>query len=175
VSKVEKRASFTLFELILVIVIIGIVYTLFIQNIEKLQRADSFGLEDLTTYLKDFQNLNEVSLLCTDECETCTVYIGDQPTKHKLKLFSSEVVSYYVDKDGQFEQIKYAPLHIAREEVPVCWKFTLYENGSVSESILTYNEKAYYFPTYFGEMQVFDRLDSLEQFLQERIKLAREL
>lgn len=173
--KIEERNSFTLFELILVIVIIGVVYTLFIQNINKLQRTQSVGIEQLVDHLRKFQDKSEVKLICIDECKKCEIYVDQNRTKQYLELFKSKVVSYYIDKDGQYEEKKYAPIYDGREELEVCFDFALYENGSVSESILEYNEKVYYFPTYFGEIEKFETLDELKEFFQERLRLAREL
>ena len=174
-SKIKERNSFTLFELILVIVIIGIVYVLFIQNIDKLQRTDSVGIEQLSEHLKKFQDKNEVSLICIDECKKCEVYVDENATKKYLELFKEEVISYEVDKDGQLEKIKYLPIYDERDEIEVCFKFTLFKNGSVSETILEYNEDIYYFPTYFGKMQKFETMDGLKEYFQERLRLAREL
>jgi len=175
VSKIKERNSFTLFELILVIVIIGVVYTLFIQNIDKLQRTQSIGIEQLSEHLKTFQDKNEVSLICIDECKKCEIYVDKNATKQYLELFKEEVISYEVDKDGQLEKRKYLPIYDEREEIEVCLKFTLFKNGSVSETILEYNEDIYYFPTYFGKMQKFETLDGLKEYFQERLRLAREL
>jgi len=176
VSKIKERKAFTLFELILVVVIIGIVYTLFIQNIDKLQRTQKLGLSELVKHMKTFQDKNEIHLVCTEECAKCEIYIDNNATEKYLELFKSEVISYYINKDGQLEEKKYASMYDERgEEIEVCLRLTLFKNGSFSESILKQNEKVYYFPSYFGKMQEFDSMDGLEEYFQERLRLAREL
>ena len=74
--KNKFKNGFTLFELLIVVVIVGVVYSLFVQNIDLLSKKDSIKLEYIKKYLVKYHQKNKISLICLDECKKCNIYIA---------------------------------------------------------------------------------------------------
>jgi prepilin-type N-terminal cleavage/methylation domain-containing protein len=124
-----KRA-FSLIELLIVIVIIGVLYTLSINNFKTLKNKDEkLTLKTLKRYMQNIPHEKSVKILCTQNCLSCDFYVDtkiflekkisedflDNTTKVYRYSFSSGMVdviypnnicfSYTIDKKGVGEQI----------------------------------------------------------------------
>ena len=171
-SKVQK--AFTLFELLIVIVIIGIVYSVFVQNIDLLSRKDSVKFEYLKKYLKKYHEKNEVSLICLDECQKCNIYIDDNKTEIEINLFKSEPKTYFLSRDDILDDFQFGRINSDDDFVSkdICFQFDIFENGSSSEYIVEYDKKYYIFFPYFRDVEIMNNIDEAKDFLLDmKLKL----
>lgn len=169
-SKIKK--GFTLFELLIVIFIISIVYALFIQNINHREKKESLSLERLKEFLMmNYYDKNKVSILCFDDCKKCKIFINDKDTKDELVLFSEEVNVYELNRNI-LEKKRFFDYHITNyDKEQVCFRFDLFPNRSSSEFILEYKDKYYLYNSYMHQTKVFDFLDDARDYwLNERAK-----
>lgn len=137
-----KRA-FTLIELLIVLVIIGVIYSL----AAGLMKAPSKGAEGVEWSLEhldaSLRNAGEgyLKLRCTgDHCETCQLFDArGEIVAEGIDLFVVMPVVHFFDASGYLDSRRYAP--------GVCFEMERFENGAVSELLLEHNKRFYrYYP-----------------------------
>ncbi|MDQ7066932.1 MAG: prepilin-type N-terminal cleavage/methylation domain-containing protein [Sulfurimonas sp.] len=93
------KKAFSLIELMIVIVIIGVVYTLVISKLQNYkQESVTPSFERLKEYLMSYmQNAQSVTLLCLDDCSECSIYQDKKRVKEIKSFFNSSVETYRYD------------------------------------------------------------------------------
>ena len=148
--KIKK--GFTLFELLVVVIIISLVYMLLIPALKK-KKQPVFHFRDLKTYLQSYDKNGTVTLLCLNECKKCFIFAKGK--KQESDIIKGELDSY-VYKDGHLEDaLFYDPKHIDTYE-NICFKYRVDSKKDTGDEIFVkYREKVYYFSPYFGKTKVF--------------------
>ena len=171
------KKAFSLIELMIVIVIIGVVYTLAIsklQNVsqEKMQVSLSNLKEYLHTYLKE--DAKSAKLLCLDACESCSVYVDGVKQEDEIKSFLDASVEVYRYDFNQGAVRKKEEVFFDEEgrEHNVCFAFSVNKDMISDQDILVYKEKSYDYTPYFGKTKVYNHL---EELLDDKTQLQQEV
>jgi len=165
-SAASSRRGFTLFELILVVLLIAILYGVFINKLAT-GRSATAGKQQVTLgtlrgYLALFRTESgEVSLICPEPCGKCGVFVdGEAVEDAELTLFKQAPTVYRRDRYGQFEPRTFRPLQQGeREPENVCFAFTLWANDSSSSDIVEADDVFYVFDAYGEPTQTFKTLE----------------
>ncbi|MDR1284946.1 MAG: hypothetical protein LBJ88_01955 [Campylobacteraceae bacterium] len=165
------RSAFTLFELLLVLLLIVISYGLFAQNFSvKSPEEELPKLEKLNLYLaKIGGDKNLISLRCIDNCNECRLLINGKDMNTTLNIFEedSAVNAYYYD-GKRLEKITFDDYYINEyKREKVCFRLDIYPNGSNDKLVLEYKRKAYLFENYMENGRVFDSIASAQDFLEK--------
>ena len=162
-SASNSRKGFTLFELLLVVLLIGIIYGIFVHKLsqkDKQGEADRLSLKTLKPFLHAFQAGDKAVLRCFTPCETCHVYRdGKQIDDLDIPLFESIPNVYAHDVFGQLNRIEFSAIEGKNGAIQdVCFEYTLFANQSSSNYIVEYKQKYYLFEPYLKPAAVFDTL-----------------
>ncbi|MHC3995164.1 prepilin-type N-terminal cleavage/methylation domain-containing protein [Thiomicrolovo sp. ZZH C-3] len=165
-SASSSRRGFTLFELLLVVVLIAILYGVFINKFASgrtpMEGKGAVKLETLRDYLALFRTEKKaVSLICPEPCAQCSVVVDGQPVEGAdIALFKHEPTVYRKDRYGQFEPYTFVPVRQGETDtVNVCFAFTLRANDSSSSYIVESEERFYLFDAYGEPTQSFETLE----------------
>ena len=162
--KIVSKSSFTLFELLIVILIISLIYGLFIEKIgSKEHQVRQKGLEALPQLLQDLDFNESAKIVCIDGCKKCFVYKDGKRISELEELFTSEPKVYDFDIHGILSQVRFLPLFEDQRPQDVCFEYTLYPNGSHSSYIVEYGKKFYIFDAYMGPIQVAKSITQAQQ------------
>lgn len=171
------KKAFSLIELMIVIVIIGVVYTLAVsklQNIglEKFNPSLVNLKEYLLTYMKE--DVREVKLLCLDDCETCRVYLDGVKQEEPIESFldSSVEVYRYDFIQGAVRKKDTVFFNEEGRQENVCFSFKMNKNLISDQVIVVYKEKAYDYTRYFEPTKVYAHL---EELLEAKERLVQEV
>ena len=178
VSK-NSRGGFTLFELLIVVLLIAILYGVFISKMSSSPKkeAEKITLKTLKKTLQQFPAQRARELICVEPCKQCNIYIDGAPVKDvDLPLFKTEPVVWVKDRYGQFQQKVFLPLddpeHGAKD---VCFRFKLFRNGSSSSYIVQTDDKHYYiFKPYLQPVTVTDTLAEAQKAFDTKSLLPTE-
>ena len=155
-----SKKAFTLFELILVVILIGLVYSLVLEKISNKKSVDMQNLKDLKQVLLK-NNINK--LIVYDKCKKTL------PEKINPKLFKN--IEVYTVKDESLEKVEFNPIKIKDDIYDVCLKFEINNNKSSSSFIIKQNQKYYVFHPYFQETKVFNSEDeAISNFINKKEK-----
>ena len=168
-----KRA-FSLIELLIVIMIIGVVYTLAIGSFQKLSDGSSkLTLGNLKEYLQSIKHSKSVKLICLDDCSECDVYVdGNRSRTIEGFLDESVRVYRYEFSYGAVEIEKELFFNIDDVEEDVCFSYEVDKSGVGDQVLVEFKESVYDFSSYFSQTAVYS---SVEAAVEAREILIREV
>ena len=84
------KKAFSLIELMIVIVIMGVIYTLSVQSFSnKSEESKKVTLLNLKEYMQGLEHEKSVKLLCLDDCKSCDLFV-DGEKKRVIEDFLDE-------------------------------------------------------------------------------------
>jgi len=170
------KKAFSLIELLIVIVIIGVVYTLAVSKLRSVGSEDARvpTLQNLKTYLMALQTGHKnVRFLCLDDCSECALYKDGTKIKTFKNFFDAPVERYRYDFLQGVAAIDNEVYFDAKgHEESVCFSLSLDAKGVADQEIVVYKDKAYDFSSYFTPIKAYG---SLEELLDEKTKQTEEV
>ena len=165
--KSALKNSFTLIELLIVILIISLVYGIFVQKISsKEHRLKIEGIKNLRALLQQYDFNESAKIICIEECMKCGIYI-DGKKQQDIELFTKPVRVYDFDIHGILVQKEFVPIFQKDEPQEVCFAYALYPNGSASSFIVQEGNKYYVLYAYAKPTQVVDSLDKASELYDQ--------
>jgi len=161
--KIVSKSSFTLFELLIVILIISIIYGIFIEKINsKEYYLSQVGLKEIDKFFKDLEFNETAKIVCSNECEKCWLYVDGKRVKKVKSFFKEKPTVYDFDIHGILSQIQFLPLFKGLNPQEVCFEYVKYPNHSNSSYIVEYKKKFYIFFSYFHPPKVTESISSAQ-------------
>ncbi len=169
-----QKKAFTLIELLLVVVIIGVIYGLVINSMQKINDKEmSLGFESLPSFMKTFHRRNHVALICTDNCKACALYVDSEMIKEVDAFMAKEKVLRFwsFDADTGTRELRFTPIFDEDErEFDVCFKYEIFEDGSSSEMIIETQKESYDYRGFFMPPARHSSLQALEESRREEMQ-----
>jgi len=167
------KKGFTLLELLLVVVIIGVVYGLVISSMKKLNDKEArLDFETLPSFLSTFHQQNSVAFICTDNCRKCALYIDKEKVKD-IKPFMKEerrLNFWRFDANLGTQEVRFTPIFDEDErEFDVCFRYEIFIDGSSSEMIVETKKRSYDYRGLIHKVETYSSLQELEEFRQDEL------
>ncbi len=158
----------------IVIMIIGVVYTLAITNFTKLSDDSSkLTLSNLKEYLTRIPHAKSAKLFCLDDCSECDVIVdGEKLETIEDFLDESVLVYHYNFSYGFMEAQKEVYFNSDDVEEDVCFSYEVDKNGVGNQVLIEFKEKFYDMSTYLSKTAVYN---SMQDAVEARKILAREV
>ena len=159
-------------ELLIVIMIIGIVYTLAVNSFTKLSDKKSrVTLLNLKEYLHSFPHLKSVELLCLDDCSSCDVFVDDNKSATIDNFLNEKVTTYrYEFLYGYTEAQKEVYFNVDDVEEDVCFSYAIKKNGVGDQVLVEFEKKFYDMSTYFSTALVYNSLKDAQEAKENLIQ-----
>ena len=175
----SSARGFTLFELLIVIALIAIMYGIFVQKISPKQalKEERFSLKTLKRMLLKNDFNQKIEFVCYEPCDKCQIFIdGKAATKDEIALFESPVRVYKPDKYGQLISVEYLPRMQKKDEKlrNVCFEYAIYNNRAGSNIGVAYAGKFYGLSAYMDDVKEFDSLSDLGKFFDMTALLPQD-
>jgi len=164
-----QRKAFTLIELLIVIVIVGVVYTLAISSFDRLKEKEStLTLETLKTYLNDLNHTKSAKILCLEDCNLCDIFVDDIYLK-SLEDFLDDSVKIYRYDSLYGYVVKEPEVFFNTEDVDVdvCFSYEIQKNGIGDQIVVEYKEKVYDFTPYFENTAVYRSISEITEVKED--------
>jgi len=154
-----------LIELIIVVVIIGVVYMLAVNNLQNFKNpATSLTLQNLKEYLHNIPHRKSVELLCLDDCSRCDVIVDGEkdPDIAPIEEFIDDSIQVYrYDfRLGLQEQPKSIYFNQENIEENVCFSLSVDKKGVSEQVAVMFKDKVYDYTTYLTPTPVYDSLNA---------------
>lgn len=158
----------SLFELLIVMVIIGIVYSIGLFTLKKEKVTNEvLSLSTLKTTLVALSTSGKIRLLCDTPKQECTLYSSDGKILSTAHLQTNGTIKRY--GFNHFGELKPLGDVVAMSEgklIQATFEMTLYPDGTITPLILK-NDHLFYAYTPLGEDKPYiaDNEDMLRKFL----------
>jgi prepilin-type N-terminal cleavage/methylation domain-containing protein len=167
-TPVSRSKAFTLIELLLVIIIMGLVYS-FVGNsfIKKQTVTETITVRNLPESIRKI-GLEKAKLqIFGRECDKFLWLSGNSPIEVEAPLkIGKELETYSFDMYGELRKMEFGTIRIKNQTHKICMEFYLYNNGSTSSYVLQEGEKFYLYRPLQLQPEVFDSLsDAKESYL----------
>jgi prepilin-type N-terminal cleavage/methylation domain-containing protein len=141
----KSRAGMTLFELLIVMTIVGIVYSIGIFTLKKENiTSPTLTILTLKTTLLSLGQSSEIRLICGTSCQECQVVSNDGKVLTDARLQSKGTISRYgFNRYGELQVWGKTVTHINGNLSQECFEFSLHPDGTVTPLILKNNDKFY--------------------------------
>lgn len=158
------KKAFSLIELMIVIVIIGVVYTLVITKLHNVNEAEEkLNLKTLKSYMyKQIKEGKAAQLICEDDCSVCKLFVdGEEIAKIEDLVDDTIEVYRYSYSQG-----------LILQEFEGCFSFEVGRDKVSDQYIVSYKEKVYDFSEYFKDVKIYE---TLEEFVDQKEQLIQEV
>jgi prepilin-type N-terminal cleavage/methylation domain-containing protein len=164
--KFQNKSAFTLLEIIIVLVIMGFVYSLSVTSFSKKTVAEEDSYFDLKSMLLDSvkSKYSTIELIVLEDDSYVLMVDGQEQKKTNFKL-PKDIEFYTYEQDGKLKEI-FKPFYMDEYFKTVKFRFKIYKNGSSTKSIVKAKDKYYIQSSYFKDRMVFDELYEAEAYLQ---------
>lgn len=165
-----SKKAFTLFELIIVVIIIGVVYALVLGNFNPKNSVKIPTLHTIKESLLPYwQKGSLVELIVYDNCNESAVFVNsyyDEPKETDLNLaMFKDIEVFRIDQYDNAQKINFAPAIIDEKIQNSCFRFTLFPNGSSSSYIVKSGKEYIVFFPFFESPEIYTDLgDALEHY-----------
>jgi len=171
-----KKHAFSLMELMLVVVIIGVIYAMALSSLKPPTTKDieAFSLLTLPKYLRENFALQDAKLVCFEPCGKCGVLVDGQWQEETIELFtSSDVHSYSLDVEGFAKASEFAPHDIEDGYKQACFILHKMSNDAIEPIILEENGRFIYYKAAYEEVKSYDTLTAIQGVYQKETNTIR--
>lgn len=157
-QSVRNKMAFSLFELIVVILIISIVYFFTLSNISlnSFNQNNNLTITNLKQFLTQNHTLEDnLIFFCEKDSNECALVRNKQLIKtfEKKELFEQSPIAY---KYNRFERINYADIHLSDGTIrKIDFKIEFDNNHQHNEFIVSANDKHYLFTNLFSKPLIY--------------------
>jgi len=171
------RKAFSLLELILVVVIVGIVYALALSTMKvpSTKDAEAFTLATLPKYLRENFKLSDAKIICFEPCGKCSVAVDGEFLEEELSLFDkSNVKSYELSFEGYGTEKEYIPYDKQDPYKQACFVLHKWPNGAIEEVVLESDDSFIYYKAGYEKTDTYSSLAKLQDAYKKELDAIRD-
>ena len=170
------KKSFTLFEIMIVLIIILVVYgVVFTTLSHKKHNLVSIKPDMIKDFLskQDFQN--NIELVCLKDYK-CIVYIDNNISNISFQSLFKNDIEVYQFKKNRFEEIDFKDMEINDKNYEVTLRLKIYKPHNNKELVIKYkNDKLLYIHPYFTIIKTFSSISDIEEYIMDNQRLVDAL
>ena len=168
-SALNKKA-FTLFELIVVVILIGIIYGVFVDKLAtKPHEKNDVTLTTAKEFLEKFAFKKSARIVCTKECKACYVYVDDTKVETSFELFKSEPIVYTLDDTGRQKEVTFIPRFDKEGKIEeTCFEYKIFKNGGADTYIVSHEDTFYVFKTLEKKPTLFTSMNEAVEYFDHK-------
>ncbi len=149
----HAKKGMSLFELLIVMIIVGIVYSIGLFAINKEKAVSStIKASELKSALRALDHNQKIRMICDNSCHECRVLDTRDSVVASIRLSSDGTLQRYgFDRLGELRPLGKTVTSIDNKLSQECFEFTLYPDGTSSPLILKDNASYYLYTPLQGE------------------------
>ena len=172
------KKAFSLIELLIVVIIIGVVYTLAITNFQKVGDASQqVTLQTLKKYLQTFPHTQNVKFICLEDCASCSVFVDGEKVDGLEGVFDNfideNIEVYNYQFSSGFQEIE-KEIYFNKEDIEesVCFSYDINREGIGTQVIIKFREKVY---DYTSNTLIAPTYKTLDEVIEQKENLMQEV
>ncbi len=174
-----RRPAFTLFEIMIVVLIIGVVYSLVLGTFDPKKSVKVITLEHIKDALSPhWEKGKRVDFYIYNRCQKSALLVNGELQEElnidiSLDIFK-DIKVYKNDIHSSEREIEFAPVLIDEKLYKVCFQYTIFPNSSASSYVVKSGDRYYAFFPYFRDTYITSKLrDALDMQRSEEFTKIR--
>ena len=167
----QIKKAFTLLELIIVLIIVGLSYYLIINTSSLAPKKDTsnLSLSNIKEYIiKNFEFKKNICFFCIEKDLACYVKVDNDIQKDfEIKNFFSSTPSVYEYSDN-YTKIDFLPMSMNEDEENVVFELMLNSDFKHKDFIVDTDDKFYLYNSIYDKPIVFDSYSEIFEKAQNR-------
>ena len=163
-----KKEAFTLLELVIVVIIMGLLYSMVSLNVSKATTTlSTLSAKNIADFLATQQDTKKRTFyLYGDKCQYAEFEpkLPEEVTVDSI-VFSAKTTAYWFDNFGTMQQLAFAPRKKDYFLTPVCLKYEQFANGSHTPIVIQSGKKFYYH-SFFNGSKSFSSLEEAAEWIR---------
>ncbi len=163
-----SRGGMTLFELLIVMIVVGIVYSIGMFTLKKEKiTSTTLSLSTLKSSMKALEHSGEIRMVCDKSCQECRVFTADKKLIATSHLQSEATpIRYGFDRYGELKALGSIVTRSGGVVQQGCFELSLYPDGAFTPLILKSKTTFYAYTPLGGDKPfVTQNEDALRRFL----------
>jgi hypothetical protein len=149
----KKIKAFSLFELLVVILLISIVMGLFVADFTLYDRPKKLTIQNLKSELISKYPDKYIRIICNKDTD-CSIFVNNEEV-NTTKIFDEIPKVYKFDVEANLVEYKYLVENRYFE-------YEIFPNRGSTDMIVEYKNKFYVMHSYFRGVEEFERLDNIK-------------
>lgn len=166
----KRYNSFTLFEIVLSIIIISLLYAFALNSFEfgKSEPKKSFDMLNLKKELLNIEYEKTIHIVCTENDLGCFIFRDGELLEQKIQKFFTSIPEVYLYNED-FTLKEYPLLELENlESYNVVFEYSCNKQQKCSESIVFAENKWYILNDIYTKPQILNERSDVENYFQER-------
>ena len=171
---VNNKKSFSLIELVMVIVLIGTVSSIMLPNLFKINIKNQIELDSLKRYLlSNYTFKKNISFTCIEKDLLCYVFIDGVREESAIKDFFVHKPEVY-SSAYPYDKIELKRVYISEfDEREVVFNFTINNDFKSNEFLLDYDDKTYHYNSIKEKASIYDGIGGYKDYVEFKLAEAR--
>ncbi|MCK5293960.1 MAG: prepilin-type N-terminal cleavage/methylation domain-containing protein [Arcobacteraceae bacterium] len=169
-NRIDIKQAFTLIEIIIVVIIIGIVYYFSLSNlnVNSLVKRDNVVLINIKQKLLKYDFNDNVTLKCIKDGKLCYIFVdGVQEEKSIENLFKQKPTVYTYDKN--LDLIEFEDLEFERlESYEVCFEYSINKYQKSKDMVVEVDDKVYIFNSIDKKPTIIEYLSDVSIYFEDK-------
>ncbi len=168
----EEHKAFTLVELLLVLVIVGIIYSFVGGTIITTKATTPLRLDNLPDVLREVGKQPIQLKIYGSDCDKYLLMSDNEniELKNPIDIPLKDLIFYKFDIYGQLQEFKFLQHREENRVEETCLEFDIFKNGANSSFIVKIEKtnKFYLYKPYFAKPSIFNSLEDAKESLIRR-------
>jgi prepilin-type N-terminal cleavage/methylation domain-containing protein len=167
VTKTANSKGFSLFELLIVLVVISVLYGVAVAFVTVKESSDEgLRFHDIKKYILKHYPHERVVLKVFKDGKTALYRAGSEIKKLE-KLFDAEEIRVYQEDEKGFFEKSFESLHDGKKRREVVLIYTVDRDGKSDTILVEDQERFILLRGFSSEAMVFDSLSSVEEYIAQ--------
>jgi hypothetical protein len=171
----NPKKAFTLFEIVISIILVSIVYMFAINSFKKQDIvSDSITLNNLKQKLLQSDFEESILIKCIEDDFTCFIYLDEQiQEKRTNPIFESKPTVYSYDRD--YERVEFKRLELENlDSYDIVFEYECKKNKKCSELIVETDKDVYIYNALDRNPTKIDYINDVRDYFDEKINEVRD-
>jgi prepilin-type N-terminal cleavage/methylation domain-containing protein len=163
-----KKNGFSLIELLIVVVIIGVVYTLSVSTFKQIKEKKELTFLNLKDKLKSYDYKKSISIVCLDDSSKCDIYIDDKKTDSIENFIDAHVNLYKYDFSYGYVQKEFDIFFNDEDiEEDILFLYKMDKDAIGEQVLIEYKDKFYDYSSYFDGVLEYNSIEEATDAKQD--------
>lgn len=167
---VSNKKAFSLLELVMVIVLIGVVTSIMLPNLFKTNTKNTIELDSLKRYLvSNYSFSKNISYICVERSLLCYIFIDGVRNENIIKNIFVEEPSVY-SSISPYNRMEFDRVYINEfDEVGVIFKLTINSDFKSNDFLLDYDNTIYHYNSIKDKASTYKDIGEYRDYVEFKL------